>query len=249
MPFRFKKSRKNISFSDRILRPIRTHSGYRKWTGKFKNFEEAVFVSLVAFCIGLFMGVLSGHTWSLEPQGYKSQASGPGLFQKMFGPVMSVPGIQPDGSYILSGFDAVSDFKAWSLDAADMEMSPAHPSEGKHAAKIHFYGRTTLAGIRMEEYFDSRYALTNWSGFRAVRFYIYNPENAPIRLIFQLKDAKGKRAKHDLVIPPEQGMDFEVLLSDMQKDINLRKIRQINLFSWKGSDDHEFYLDNVRLVV
>lgn len=248
MPFKFKRSKNHKSFSDRLLAPIRSHPKYRKYAGKLKNFEEAVFVCLVAFSVGLFAGILAGHSWSVKPGGAADLGGGPGLFQKMFGQVMSVPGAQPDGSFVFSGFETVSDFKAWTLDAADMEMSPAHPSEGEHSAKVHLYGRTTLAGIRMEEYFDSRYALTDWSGFRAFRAFLYNSEDKPVKIIFQLKDAKGKRFKQELLIAPDQGVDFEIPLAEAAKEINLKKIRQVNFFIWKGSNDHEFYFDNVRVV-
>lgn len=248
MPYKVKKSKRTSwlrSFDPFFL--IKRHPAYANTAEKFKNFDEAVFICFVAFLCGVFLGVLAGQP-AEEPVHAPKQSHGPGLLQRMFAPVMSVPGMQADGSFVFADFESASDFKAWTVESAHMEISPAHADEGTHCAKVRLFGNTGLAGIVMDKYFESRYAFSDWAGFRAIRFHFFNPESREIRLIFQVKDSRGQRFKRDVVIPPGEGEDFEIPLDEIGREIDLRKIRQMNFFDWKSQAQHEIYFDDLRLV-
>lgn len=248
MPFKIVRKRKEVkkqmtAFYEKL--PWITEGRKR-----FKNFDEALFVCTTALLTGFLLGAITGHHGGPDPKKHAhSTPRGPGLIQRFFAPVVSVPGMQDDGSFVFADFEAVSDFKIWSIEAADMEMSPAHASSGNYSAQIRFLGNTRMSAVRVEDYFSSRYAFSDWAGFKAFRFHVFNPEAGQLRLILEIKDKKGDHYKQDVIVQGGEGLDVEIPVEVVRSKINVRKIGQINLFVWQSQTEHEFYLDHVRLTV
>ncbi len=219
---------------------------------RYRHFERFLALALISFACGFFMGAaatLETHHDPVKALGLKETRPGfMDWFRSTFAPVVTVPGHQLDGSFVFADFESVGDFSLWKTEAAYLEVAQENFSQGSHSVKISYHNNTRLSAVTMESYFNSRYALSDWSGYRALAFYLYNPQETRERIIIQIKDRRGKRYKEDLVMDPDRGTNFVLDLDRIRKEIDIHRIEHINLFVWDSKEEKEFFLDHLRLL-
>ncbi len=235
---------------------------YRRWIRqipwlhrqhrRFVNFDRVAGLSLLCFLCGFWVGVAAMLETHHDPfKDLDIVRNRPGISEwarRTFASVVAVPGHQLDGSFVFSDFESIADFSQWKTEASYLEVSKEYPSEGSHSMKISFHNKTRLSSVRMENYFNSRYAQSDWSGYKALAFYLYNPSESRERIILQIKDRRGKRYKEALVMDPERGTRFLIDLTGVRKEIDIHRIEHINFFVWDAPEEKDFYLDDLRLM-
>lgn len=219
---------------------------------RYENFDRVFGAALLCFFCGFWIGVaamLETHHDPLKDLDIAKQKTAvTDWFRRTFAPVVAVPGQQTDGSFVFSDFEAVTDFSQWKTEAAYLEVSNENASQGKHSMRILYHNNARLSSVRMESYFNSRYAHSDWSGYKALSFYLYNPQESRERIILQIKDRRGKRYKEDLVMDPERGTQFKIDLDGVRKEIDIYRIEHINFFVWEAQKEKEFFMDDLRLL-
>jgi hypothetical protein len=199
---------------------------------------------LILFVSGFFIGsFLSRGTITSS-----TNNDGVSLIRILFGAKINVPGKQSDGSFVFANFEAEKDLKAWSVLSAHIEISPQHPAQGNSSAKVTFFGGEVSASVYLEDYFTSRSGFANWSNHEALKFTIFNPRNIAERIIFQIKDQRGKRFKEDLFVPGGKAQEFVIPIQKIAASINIRRIDQLNFFLWEPKGDRDFFFDEIKLV-
>ena len=202
-------------------------------------------IALASFLGGaVFSSMVSGL------KGGKREFSVPGgsLLRYIFAPTMKVAGEQEDGQFIFSNFESTDDLKVWSLQSARLEISPNHQAEGVNSGKITFFGDVEASAITIEDYFESRKGLDDWSDYDSLAFEIYNPLSEKQRLIIQVKDEEGNRFKSNLFVSAKTLQPFQFSMKKMDRMLDLKRIRQISIFIWEPRIDLEFFVDNLRLI-
>ncbi|MBI4430107.1 MAG: glycoside hydrolase family 127 protein [Candidatus Omnitrophica bacterium] len=170
------------------------------------------------------------------------------VLRYLFGKSIPVPGAQADGSFVFANFEKDSDLKGWTMKSAKLEITSSHPSEGRKAGQVSFLGDVEVSSITLEDYFESRRALTNWSSYEFLAFDIFNPQSDSERLILQVKDRDENRFKMNLQCPAAQTYSFKIPLRKMDGQVNLKEITQAAIFRWEPKIETLFYIDNIRLV-
>ncbi len=219
---------------------------------RYRHFDRFFALALISFACGFLMGIAATLETQHDPVkalGVKEKRPGIGdWFRSTFAPIVTVPGHQLDGSFVFADFESVGDFSLWKTEAAYLQVAQENFSEGSHSVKISYHNNTRLSSVTMESYFNSRYALSDWSGYRALAFYLFNPQDTRERIIIQIKDRRGKRFKEDLVMDPERGTNFVLDLDRIRKEIDIHRIEHINFFVWDSKEEKEFFLDHLRLL-
>lgn len=223
-----KRKRKKI----RRLRPVR-----------------AVLLLILTILSGIVLGQgISCMTGLRGADGKQGFFHAPRWMARLLAPVMTVPGVQSDGSFLLAGFESISEFRVWESLAATMEPDQEHAVEGKYSAKLTFMDHTKMASVAMQDYFESRFPFQGWLDYDRLKFTIYNPEEKAGRVIFKMKDEQGREFKQDLQIPGMTERQFSLPLADIAKHVNLKKVVQLNFFLWDVHEERVYYLDDLRLT-
>ncbi len=199
----------------------------------------------------VLIGVLFGSflTRGGETDKVKQGSSGGfSILRYLFGSDIPVAGAQADGSFVFANFEKDSDLKGWTMKSAKLEITSSHKSEGEKAGQITFLGDVQESAIMLEDYFESRKALTNWSKYESLEIDIFNPQADTERLILQVKDHADNRFKMDLQCPGGRIYHFKIPLRKMDGQIDLKNIGQVTLFRWEPKIDSMFYVDNIRLM-
>ncbi len=234
------------------FRKIKRIWGEQPWVqrgrDKFKNFDEAVLLTAAGLVFGLVLGGIVGYDHARTPAPAVKQ--GGGFFSKItrsFSPVVAIPGRQPGGEFVFADFETVSNFSIWKADSALLQPADEHAAEGEHSGHLQFYGNTRLTGVHIEAFFNSRYAMSDWSDYSAFRVVVYNPQPERERNILQIKDRNRKVFKTGLWIEGGATEDFRIEMKDIAEEINIRNIGGFSFFLWENKIDRDFYIDHVRL--
>ncbi|OGW82213.1 MAG: hypothetical protein A3G33_10835 [Omnitrophica bacterium RIFCSPLOWO2_12_FULL_44_17] len=201
---------------------------------------------LITACFALFF--VGGSIAALKQLSGTGNLKDASIIRALFAPTIPVPGKQKDGSFVIADFESEKGLKALELIDAKLELSSQHISRGAKSAKITMYGGKEVSGLRIQHYFTSRKAQSNWTNYDAFNFYIFNSRNESERLILQVKDERENRYKQDIWIPGNNGMDFSIPIQRMAGTINVRAIDQISFFRWEPRLDLDFFMDDIRLV-
>lgn len=213
---------------------------------RYSNYKGIALCGLAGGLLGLVIGVhiaqvTSGRGTTLL--GHVRTA-----LNRSFAPNIAVAGHQKDGSFVLCNFEAVNDFKLWTVGGAMMDVSSEHASEGGFSGRVTFYGGAKLSSVAIEDFFESRYALEDWTPYGALAFSVFNPEDKPLRLILQVKDHYGTPFKEDVMVPPGMTQRVVVPFSRMGQVIKLRRVASVTFFVWEEPSSRQVYLDDVRLL-
>ncbi|HTL48444.1 MAG TPA: hypothetical protein VL688_10350 [Verrucomicrobiae bacterium] len=224
----------------------------RRLRRKYSNYKMILVLGLACLLAGSWLGVWVGGNAA-------SQAAGPApsgslsdrtrmWMRRSFAPTIPVAGHQKDGTFVLANFETVNDFKLWTVGGAMIETSTDHPSEGDYGARVTFYGKEKLSGVSIEEYFTSRFGLSDWTPYAAFRFYAYNPNSDTLRMIVQVKDRWGTPYKQEVTLGPGEGRYIEMPTLQMAAVIKLQNIEQLTFFVWEAAGERKVYLDHLYLV-
>src|SRR5262245_17544671 len=100
----------------------------------------------------------------------------------------------------LADFENPDDARVqWSCRSAVIVQSGSHASHGNFGAKVVFKDDVSPK-ISMAGYLRFDGERSNWSRFLALAIDFYNPSPAQERLGIQLKDAKGKVYKEEIIL-------------------------------------------------
>ncbi len=135
-------------------------------------------VALAGLALGFFCGA--------------SAAQGNSIFNYFVRGVLPMPGARPDGSFVLGDFESGDALESWKAGSAKIEIRPENVKEGTAAAKVVFFSHVKVAEFGLKDYFTSRNALFDWSQYKALSFYIFNPQTDPVRILLLVSDRKGR---------------------------------------------------------
>ncbi len=127
-------------------------------------------------------------------------------------------------------------------------LSEDHPTSGEKCLKLELYP-SPYPGVTLNNFKN------DWSMNNKLKFDIYNQEEAPLRLVIRIDDAKepsyDNRYNHPIILSP--GMNhISILFNSLvttgtNRNINLANIQQVILFLVQPSEKQTLFLDNVRL--
>ena len=201
-----------------------------------------VIVVIVGFHIlGLFEkgSILSELVSPLQEKVYNTIEDTEDMFAEQ-----EMEGYSPEEGYLmLSDFETPEELQKWRHEDVILYQSNQYVSSGSHSGKIEFLAGRSSAPKLFLQYFPKR-----WSNFEALNFEIYNPSEAKVRIILQIKDRSENRFKYDLFLEPQQWNKFSIPIDEMADKINIKKIVDLNFFRWKPSTDETIYIDDVKLI-
>ena len=87
---------------------------------------------------------------------------------------------------------------------------------------------------------------TDWSLFSNLSFTFRNPGSQMIPLKMLLQDAKGNRRSFGCLLPAGQTMTHRISLRNLG-GFDVSRVRQIDFFMHKPSENYQFYCDDIRL--
>lgn len=214
-----------------------------------QSVRNILVIGAVCFFIGSFVGsrMDSGEGKRVSSTGKKSTSK---LFslKGLFGPKFDVVGEQKDGSFVLVNFEQPSDLKLWTLQNSKLVPSTNHETEGTQAGMITMLGDVESSAIHIEDYFESRGAVSNWHDYGFLAFDLYNPQASKQRLILQIKDTKDGKFKMNLIVPAKSERAFKIPMAKIDGPVDLANISQFTIFKWKPKVEMNFFMDNLRLL-
>ena len=187
---------------------------------------------------GLWLGFVCG----------ASAAEGQSFFNYFVRNSLPMPGVQPDGSFMLGNFENGEALEAWQTKQSKLAISPEHAKEGKSSAKIAFFGHVKVSQVSLKNYFTSRGALYDWSQYKALSFYLFNPQGETERVLFQIADRKGRIYKEDFYVPGNSGQTFVIPMEKISNEINVARINELSFFEWNVGNGIYLHLDEVKLT-
>ena len=199
--------------------------------------KHSLFIAAVAGS-GLWLGFVCGI----------GAAEGQSFFNYFIRSSMALPGAQPDGSFMLGNFENGDALKAWKTTAAKIELLQEHAFEGKSSAKIAFFSHVNVSQIGLKDYFTTRNAFFDWSKYKALSFYIFNPGAETKRIILQVSDRKGRHYKEDFFIEANSGKTFVISLEKVFAEINSAQINGLSFFEWNVGNGFSLYFDDIKLT-
>ena len=188
---------------------------------------------------GLWLGFICG----------MSAAEGQSFFNYFVRNSITLPGVQPDGGFVLGNFENGESLEAWQTKQSKVAISADHAKEGKSSAQIAFFGHVKVSQVSLKNYFTSRDALYDWSKYKALSFYLFNPQGETQRVLFQIVDRKGRIYKEDFYVPGNSGQTFLIPMEKISGEINVARINELSFFEWNTGNGLYFHLDEVKLTV
>ncbi len=205
-----------------------------KLISKIPEQQLRIMVGVVVACLAV--GFFLGH-------GMTKKFSFTDSFKKR----VLFPGVQTDGSYILSNFENPGEADNWNLMAAKVSLSTNYAWEGTKSGQITFSGGKEIAAVSLEDLGKGKSKINNWSKYGALQFYIFHPGTQTDQLTLMITDLEGKKFEEKLSIPKGTWVKFAIPVSKMAS-LDVKKINQLS-FSRRGtSEAAEFYLDGLRLI-
>ena len=161
---------------------------------------------------------------------------------------VSVPGEKPDKSFMLGDFETPEALQAWKVNRAKIEISQDHVKVGSGSARVAFFGHVKVSQVGLKDYFTSRGALFDWSKYRALSFYIFNPQGESERILVQIADRKGRLYKEDFTVPANSGETFTLPIEKISNEINVNQVNELTFFEWNLGNGFYLYFDDVKLT-
>lgn len=215
---------------------------------RLKNFDEVFFLIagglLCSFLIG---GVFAYADKSAPDARHRPPFHFLSAIRRSFAPVVSVPGMQENQEFLLADFESAANFSIFEVVSAHLEPEQENFKSGQHSAKLKFFDDTRMTGIRITDYFSSRYAEYDWTHYGALSFYAYNPQNETLRFVVQLKDSRERRYNYRVELSGVSGREIDLPLAEASREIDLHSIRQLSLFIWENRHEHDLFLDDLKL--
>ncbi|MDD4899719.1 MAG: hypothetical protein PHG68_03900 [Candidatus Omnitrophica bacterium] len=201
--------------------------------------------TLIIFISGMIFAALLGLSLKVA---FKAKESA--LAQKIFTKLKdrkfnNAP--KAEKEFMISAFTTKEDLQKWQLNHASLVL-------GKDKRTMELLGVATfnpgaqLSGITLQDYFSLSGAVKDWSGYQSLAFDVYNPQASRERIIAQIKDSKGDRAKIDCFLEPNGFTSVEIDIAPLRHDINIFDINNFTLFLWEHGQQKTFYIKNLRLV-
>ncbi|MDD5218709.1 MAG: hypothetical protein PHS88_11525, partial [Candidatus Omnitrophica bacterium] len=153
-----------------------------------------------------------------------------------------------DGSFILANFERPGDFKIWKFVSASMLPSAERVQEGGLSARVTFHAGDRMSAMIMEDFARRKDLVADWSGFKSLRFDVYNPDYEKRKLTLLVTDTSGSRYAHELELPERVWQEFDIPVSEMAAVLNIQKIDAVSLSMHPVKMSQQFYLDDVLLV-
>ena len=236
----------------RLKRKWRKKEFVMRGRARLKNFDETFFIMLTALICGLLVGGVYAYSKKTDPARHAhapaSLTHTMAAVKRLFSPIVSVPGLQSNGDFVFADFESSSNFSIWHADSANLQPSAENALNSDHSGQLQFHSDVRLSGIRIAEYFKSRYAEHDWSQYKALSLYAHNPENEIINFVIQVKDGGGKRYSHKAELAPSQSLVIEMPINEIDREIEIRDIEQISIFIWNNTHECELYIDDLKLT-
>ena len=154
---------------------------------------------------------------------------------------------------LVNGYNTEADMAMWEGGKGDvvnkLEISKDWKSEGEASLKITFpVGKTYC--ITSAEAFPAPGNAGDWSGFKALKFDMYNSGDKPFAIWMQIKSGKPRfKMKTEPVAKSKELVTVTVLTEDIKKaGVDLTAIGQINFGARGNEAERVLHIDNARLV-
>ena len=204
---------------------------------KFKP-NAGLIVAVAAVC--LFLGIFIGKGANVV----RNIIAGMGeMGSSSAGPI-----VKNARTFVLCGFESDADLQKWTAVAADIKLSDEYVTSGSHCGKFTYAGGTTLSKIAIEKYFYKDKRLGNWEGYSYLLFDIYSTQVNSERVSLKMRDENEKTFQRDIFVPSKRKHTVKIFVSEIQANLDVRRIRQFNLFRWEQKQEAVFYIDNIRLA-
>lgn len=168
-------------------------------------------------------------------------------FKDSFKKRIIFPGIQADGSYVLSSFEHLGEAQNWDLMESKISLSTNYAWEGTRSAQITFMGGKEIAAVSLEDLSKRKSKIDDWSKYGAFQFYVFHPSTQADQLTLMVTDVWGKKFEENLSVPPGMWTKFAIPTKKMAS-IDLKKVNQISLSRRRMAGSADFYLDDFRLT-
>lgn len=153
---------------------------------------------------------------------------------------------------LLSGFETSLEVSRWGGPCL-RQLDSTQVYSGTTALRVDLDTRR-YAGLALKHF------PADWSGFRLLRFHIYNPRTVPFQFFFRIHDQQHKESdnrysdRYNTSFTVDPGWTaLEVDLSQVAmapkgRRLDLSKVAGMNIFVAKLPEPFSFYLDEVLLV-
>ena len=153
----------------------------------------------------------------------------------------------------LSDFESTIELSRWSEGGANVSISDQYVIHGKHALKVRF-NTDQYSGVSLD-YFPS-----DWSGYKFLRFSVYNPDQQALKLVCRIHDSQhnkngfkySDRFSQEIRFHPGWNL-IQIDLKDVQhapksRKMKLTQIQNWALFAVRLPVQQEIFLDHLFLA-
>ncbi|MBU3758984.1 MAG: O-antigen ligase family protein [Candidatus Omnitrophica bacterium] len=162
--------------------------------------------------------------------------------------VSEVPGPKGATHFSLADFEEASSIHDWKTQGCFPVLSEDFVSEGVRSLRIHVLPLASKPLVAMENYFDSRYGLSDWSGYDELVLHLVNAQPASETVFIQIKDQSEKRFKETRTLAAGESAEIRLDLRRASEFIDLRRIEHLNIAFTETDQEKIFYLDGVQLT-
>lgn len=133
-------------------------------------------------------------------------------------------------------FDDQAALAAWTLRDVEATISKTVPG----AVELKFGSTEKAPAFYLENAFDRQSG--DWSDFGLVRFNLTNRSSSEQRITLQIKDSSDARFKNDYHLAANETQTIDLYINELKAYLDVRKIRQFNLFRWNPTEPAELTL-------
>jgi glycosyl hydrolase family 123 len=152
------------------------------------------------------------------------------------------------GELWLADFETEHELSEWQADSVVATLASEHATHGQRAARITFEPAEGSARFALESALERDPRLSDWRGYGALRFSLHNAGESRLRVLLQMKDARGRLYKEEVRVAPRATEEVEVRLEALPGYLDLGRIAEFEVFRWDGKERATFFLDAVRLT-
>lgn len=171
-----------------------------------------------------------------------------GFFRFLLGERVPFPGLQKDGSYVLSNFEHDQDIRLWKLVDAKMMPHMDRSSNGLRSAKVTFRGLSDYSGIVLEDLIKTHKGISDWTSFESLDLDLFNEAKDPQTVMLVVSDLWGKHYQRPVTLPPDRWQAVSIPVKTIAASLNIQQVNQISFSMNRLRQDQAIDVDEIRLT-
>src|SRR3989338_3043924 len=108
----------------------------------------------------------------------------------------------------LGDFESAGEVGRREAKGVVVTQSQENVTHGRSSLKLTYRNNVEAPAFRLEKWFYKERKAQNWSGYEALAFNLYNPQDSQLRFILQIKDKEGSRYKENLYIGSHKTLEW-----------------------------------------